>query len=81
MLDLIFKLKDNRLFNGVTIPKSAVKACPGNAVGVYYATKDGCYYLASRSGSIEVDEQSYILGTSLTRAEGKEVFFDNEKGE
>lgn len=49
---------------GINIPAKFKRACPGNAIGVYWEMPDGTYWFTAISGmSIQIDERAYERGT------------------
>lgn len=49
---------------GYNIPANFKRACPGNAIGVYWEMPDGTYWFTAISGmSIQIDERAYDRGT------------------
>lgn len=49
---------------GINIPAKFKRACPGNAIGVYWEMPDGTYWFTAFSGtSIQIDERTYDRGT------------------
>nr|DAG79284.1 MAG TPA: hypothetical protein [Bacteriophage sp.] len=52
---------------GYNIPAKFKRACPGNAIGVYWEMPDGTYWFTAISGmSIQIDERAYERGTWFT---------------
>lgn len=49
---------------GYNIPANFKRACPGNAIGVYWEMSNGTYWFTAISGvSIQIYESDYERGT------------------
>lgn len=55
---------------GYTIPANFKRACPGNAVGIYWEMPDGTYWFTAVSGvKVEISRGGYESGTWLKSSE------------